>query len=236
MHAQCCMPSLLYPAGWTIFAGIGQKFSYSSCCMQEGVKHIVLTLGADGAAWCCLSSSLQSLQLPSHPSEQPSHGTSHHPADSASKPDGRIQASQLPLHPSDQPSHGASDCSANGKLRPDGQFQASRLPPHGPGLPRPSLPNSAGQHESLRSPSYQPQQSAQGASGHTAANRQPERSSTHGDDVTVMHIPALAANVRSLIGAGDSLNAGCIDGLLRGLEPHHALAFGVVSFAARIFP
>ena len=48
------------------------------------------------------------------------------------------------------------------------------------------------------------------------------------DDITVLHMPALPARVRSLIGAGDSLNAGCIDALLRGLQPEAALAFGVV--------
>ena len=103
--------------------------------VQEGVLHIVLTLGSAGAAWCCFARSLKPFAM---------------------------------------------------------------RPPQ-------------------RSPSSQ------------CGRSQTTTQACHRDTVVALHLPALPATIRSLIGAGDSLVAGCVDALLRGLGPGQALAFGVVS-------
>ena len=60
------------------------------------------------------------------------------------------------------------------------------------------------------------------AAGHQTSPRRRQ-------EMAVLHIPALPAQIKSLIGAGDSLVAGCMDALLRGLDPSRALAFGAVN-------
>ncbi|KAK9821409.1 hypothetical protein WJX74_010586 [Apatococcus lobatus] len=111
---------------------------YIRTLLEAGVQHVVLTLGAEGAAWCCFSSCLNPFSL--------------------------LAAAS------------SSQCSG--------------------ALVR-------GQDSRKRSPANQ--------------------------DMVVLHIPALPAQIRSLIGAGDSLVAGCMDALLRGLQPGQALAYGVAA-------